>query len=67
MQFNSYKFYNPCKKLEIHLMESIEGQEEKRVIWCGDFNAHNTLWGGDRIDHYGLVVEELMDMKNLYV
>lgn len=23
------------------------------------------MWGGDRIDHNGLVVEELMDMKNL--
>lgn len=39
-----------------------EGQE---IIWCGDFNAHNTLWGGDRIAHNGLVVEELMDMKKL--
>lgn len=41
-------FYNPCKQLDGSEMERIEGQDNDNVIWCGDFNAHSTLWGGDR-------------------
>ncbi len=30
-----------------------------------DFNAHCTLWGGDRTDSNGLIVEDLMDSLGL--
>ena len=39
-------YYNPCKPLELNELEEVEGQDRNNVIWCGDFNAHNTLWGG---------------------
>jgi len=45
-------FYNPCKRLELGLMEEVEGQEGRKVVWCGDFNAHNPLWGGKRVDGF---------------
>lgn len=35
------------------------------IIWCGDFNAHNTLWGGENTDHNGLILEELIEAKGL--
>ena len=38
-------FYNPCKQLEVEHLESIWGDLNGKVIWCGDFNAHSTLWG----------------------
>lgn len=58
-------FYNPCKKLTMDSMEEIKGLNEERVIWCGDFNAHNTLWGGIITDRNGMVIEEIIEKKNL--
>ncbi|XP_035277579.1 uncharacterized protein LOC118229593 [Anguilla anguilla] len=57
-------FYNPCRKLERRL-EDIEGLNRGSIVWCGDFNAHNTLWGSDKTDYNGQVVEELLDGKHL--
>ncbi len=57
--------YNPCKKLMLNELEQIEGQNEDRVIWCGDFNAKSMLWGGLVTDYNALVVEDLMDRRNL--
>ena len=34
------------------------------MIWCGDFNAHSTLWG-NRNDGNVIVIEEIMEIKNL--
>ncbi len=34
--------YNPCKTISIEELEKIE--QRNKVIWCCDFNAHNTLW-----------------------
>lgn len=36
-------------------------QWEGGVIWCGDFNAHSTLWGQGN----GGVIEEIMDDREL--
>ncbi len=35
------------------------------MVWCGDFNGHNTLWGSDRTDINGQIIEEMLDEKNL--
>ncbi|KAG5832008.1 hypothetical protein ANANG_G00286560 [Anguilla anguilla] len=58
-------FYNPCRKLELSRLEDIEGLNRGSIVWCGDFNAHNTLWGSDKTDYNGQVVEELLDGKHL--
>ena len=39
-------FYNPCQILELKTLEVVEKQDARRVLWCRDFNAHNTIWGG---------------------
>lgn len=37
--------YNPCKSLSLDVLEDIIMRQGKRKeIWCGDFNAHNSLW-----------------------
>jgi len=46
-----YNFYNPCKKISIKLFEKIK--KEKKELWCGDFNAHNWLWGSKNTDYNG--------------
>uniref|UniRef100_A0AAQ4RRK9 Reverse transcriptase domain-containing protein n=1 Tax=Gasterosteus aculeatus aculeatus TaxID=481459 RepID=A0AAQ4RRK9_GASAC len=32
-----------------------------KMIWCGDFNAHNEIWGSGHTDGNGAVVEEYME------
>ena len=42
-------FYNPCKKLDEHILDTIFSYVKQRdYIIVGDFNAHNTLWGSDK-------------------
>lgn len=58
-------YYNPCKRLEVNKLQEVEGQSKSNVIWCGDFNAHNTLWGSGKSDNNGQVIEELLNDGNL--
>lgn len=58
-------FYNPCKRMELLPLGNVEGQNRRRVMWCGDFNPHSTLWGGSWTDVNGTVLEELLDEKGL--
>ena len=43
----------------------IKKQGNQRETWCGDFNAHNNLWGSKHTDGNGEAVEELMDIRQL--
>ncbi len=56
-------YYNPCGKVEGSILENIVGTPLSEVIWCGDFNAHNTLWGSNSTDANGLALEEYIDDK----
>lgn len=53
-------YYNPGNLLELNKLEEIEGQDRNNVTGCGDFNAHKTLWGGEKTDNNGHVIEEVM-------
>ena len=41
------------------------GSSLDRVLWCGDFNSHNSLWGSNGTDANGSVIEEFIDYHNL--
>lgn len=58
-------FYNPCRRLDLELMEEVEGQDRQKVMLCGDFNGHSPLWGGKKLDKNGQVIEELLDLEGL--
>ena len=58
-------YYNPCKRLVLDSLVRIKGQDRNKVIWCADFNAHNTVWGGLQTDTNGQVIEDLMDGRDL--
>lgn len=58
-------YYNPCHTLTAAVFKEMMGEERHREVWCGDFNAHNSLWGSDHTDNNGTVVEEMMDTRNL--
>lgn len=57
-------FYNPCKKLSLGVLEELAKNLDGKVICCGDFNGHSTLWDGYN-DGNGDIIEELMENKNL--
>lgn len=46
-------------------MNIVGGLIQSKVVWCGDFNAHNALWGSVRTDANGLVVQEYMGDEGL--
>ncbi len=51
-------FNNPCKSLTLDVLEAIIRRQGKRkIIRCGDFNAHTSLWGSKHTDNNGEVVE----------
>lgn len=58
-------FYNPCLPINISDMEEVMEQIGEPVIWLGDFNAHNPLWGSRVRDGNGSTVEEFMDKYGL--
>lgn len=57
-------YYNPCKAITHDLMRSIN-KGGQREIWCGDFNAHNSLWGSKYTDLNGEVLEEMINDRML--
>ncbi len=51
-----FNIYNPCdsdttqeelNKFLLRNREAYYGNEDKHVIWCGDFNRHHQLWDRD--------------------
>lgn len=46
---------------------SVEPNLELKAIeiWTGDFNAHNELWGSNKTDWTGVVVQTIMHEFNL--
>lgn len=41
------------------------GVRQDSVLWCGDFNSHNSLWGSNSNDANGILLEEFIDEKYL--
>ena len=58
-------YYNPCEKLNQNILEDVGGPMQDKIIWCGDFNSPNPLWGSNSTDANGLVVEEFIDSLGL--
>lgn len=58
-------FYNPCKPLILSEIEGIINKVTSPIIWVGNFNAHNPLWGSQQRDANGAVLEEFLDSCNL--
>lgn len=60
-------FYNPCQALDADKLDQIMEQVRPPVVWIGDFNAHNPLWGSKNKDRNGIVVEDMLDKHNLVI
>jgi len=58
-------YYNPCEKLNLSILEDVVGPQQNSIVWCGDFNSLNSLWGNNNTDANGLLIEEFIDDKYL--
>ena len=57
--------YNPCKKMNLESLNELLTDCPKNIIICGDFNAHNKLWGSVNTDSNGRVMEEFIQHNDL--
>ena len=57
--------FNP-RQLEVEDLQSLIDQLPQPFILLGDFNTKHTLWGEDRCDHRGLIIEELLDKNDSF-
>lgn len=64
-RFTLINFYNPCSQLEVNKLDDVMDQVRNPVIWTGDFNAHNPLWGSKSKDKNGAVLEDFFDNHSL--
>ena len=55
---------NP-RQLEVEDLQALLDQLPQPFILMGDFNAKHILWGADRCDHRGQVIEELLDNNDI--
>lgn len=58
-------FYNPGNRLSLEFLEGVWGHAHGKIIWCGDFNSHNGMWGSTATDANGDVLEQFIESKSL--
>lgn len=58
-------FYNPCIQLDSDKLDQIMEKVRSPVVWVGDFNSHNPLWGSVKRDLNGTVLEDFLDKYRL--
>ena len=58
-------FYNPGHRLSVQSLEEVCQLNQGKIIWCGDFNSHNSVWGSCSTDSNGETVEEFISSNSL--
>ena len=48
-------------------IENIIQQFDSPFMLVGDFNCHNYIWGSNRVDRRGRIVEDIVDNNNLII
>lgn len=60
-----FNYYNPCKKIELVKLEEMTKTCKNEFILVGDFNAHSFLWGSNKEDANGKVINEFIEKQDL--
>jgi len=58
-------YLSPSNPVNIQELDALANQLPSPFIILGDFNAHNPMWGGDRIDTRGKMVENFISNHHL--
>lgn len=64
--YNITNIYNP-KGIPENIQEIDEIFKLNKSIICGDFNAHNKLWGSNKTDAWGEIIENKIEENNLVI
>ena len=57
--------YNTSADINMEIFDKLLDGINGTVMLCGDFNAHNTLWGSIKNDKNGKLIEDMLDDYNL--
>lgn len=60
-------YLQPSSRISVEELTNIFNISNSYTFVCGDFNAHNIIWGSDRCDARGNVVECAADKCNLTI
>ena len=55
----------PNTPITVHQLIDLYNQLPKPALILGDFNAHNPMWGGNRTDNRGKIVENVINTSNV--
>ena len=58
-------YIQPSSALHLRDLAHLETQLPKPFVIVGDFNSHNNLWGGNKTDAKGKVMETFMTSRNI--
>ena len=57
--------YHADRRTDSRIFSDVLHQLPLTTILCGDFNSHNTLWGGRKIDYKGRILEDFIEDAGL--
>ena len=62
-------YYNPCKEISNEDLDLIiaEVQNKSKLLIVGDFNSHNSLWGSDKTNTNGRLIEDFVFRNDLVI
>ena len=62
-------YYNPCKQISDVEIDSLINKvnDKTKTIIVGDFNSHNTIWGSDKTNTNGRLVENFVLQNDLVI
>ncbi|KAL4096826.1 hypothetical protein QTP88_021709 [Uroleucon formosanum] len=68
INLNVCNLYLPNQtKIELSDIENIIKQLPKPFMILGDFNAHCTMWGSEKTDYRGKIIEKILENENIVI
>ena len=58
-------YYNPCIDIKNSTLLEFLQNSNKNLIIVGDFNSHNPIWGSNKLDKNGKLIEKYIQENNL--
>ena len=58
-------YYNPCHTIMPSVLKEFLQDSHKNVLIVGDFNSHNSIWGSNKVDNNGKLIEEFLNQNDL--
>ena len=62
-------YYNPCNDITNDILDTLVKHVKniEKLLIVGDFNSHNSLWGSEKNDKNGRLIEDFLLKQNLVI